>query len=92
VEEMLYQTKNRSRQDPLNYPIKLTNKLAHLNSLNGMGDFRPTRQSYQVKDNLTKAIDKEIGKYRSIKDNSLPELNELIKQQGVNGVLLKDSI
>lgn len=76
----------------MNYPIKLTNKLAHLNSLNDMGDFRPTQQSYQVKENLTMAIDKEIRKYRSIKDTSLPELNELIKQQGVNGVLLNDSI
>ncbi len=92
VEETLYQTRNRSQQDPLNYPIKLTNKLAHLNSLNDMGDFRPTQQSYQVKENLTMAIDKEIRKYRSIKDTSLPELNELIKQQGVNGVLLNDSI
>lgn len=92
VEESLYQTKNRSRQDPLNYPIRLTNKLAHLNSLNGMGDFRPTRQSYQVKEELTNAIDHEISKYRSIKDQALPELNEMIKKQGVNGVLLDDSL
>jgi hypothetical protein len=30
IEETLYQTKNRSGQDPLNYPIRLNNKLAHL--------------------------------------------------------------
>ncbi|KAA3641510.1 MAG: glycosyl hydrolase [Bacteroidetes bacterium] len=92
VEEALYQTKNRSRQDPLNYPIRLTNKLAHLNSLNSIGDFRPTKQSYQVKQELTKAIDHELGKYRSIKEKVLPELNELIRKEGVNGVLLKDSL
>ncbi len=92
VEESLYQTKNRSRQDPLNYPIRLTNKLAHLNSLNSIGDFRPTKQSYQVKDELTKDIDNELDKYRSIKGKALPELNELIRKEGVNGVLLKDSL
>lgn len=92
VEEALYQTKNRSRQDPLNYPIRLTNKLAHLNSLNSIGDFRPTKQSYQVKKELTEAIDNELDKYRSIKENVLPELNDLIRKEGVNGVLLKDSL
>jgi hypothetical protein len=30
VEEELYQTKNQSSQDPLNYPIRLNNKLAAL--------------------------------------------------------------
>ena len=30
VEEALYQTKNRSGQDPLNFPIRLNNKLAAL--------------------------------------------------------------
>jgi len=33
IEKALYQTQNRSGQDPLNFPIRLTNKLGHLNSL-----------------------------------------------------------
>ena len=49
IEKELYQTKNRSGQDPLNFPIKLTNKLGHLNSLVGMGDFGPTDQDIAVK-------------------------------------------
>ena len=36
IENKLYQTKNRSNQDPLNFPIKLTNKLGHLNALIGV--------------------------------------------------------
>jgi len=52
IEKELYQTKNRSGQDPLNFPIKLTNKLGHLNSLVSMGDFAPTEQdvapSFQI--------------------------------------------
>ena len=38
VEEELYQTKNRSSQDPLNYPIKLNNKIAALGTIVGMND------------------------------------------------------
>ena len=53
IEEALYQTKNRSGQDPLNFPIRLTNKLGHLNALVGMGDFAPTDQDIAVKNELT---------------------------------------
>jgi len=56
IEKELYQTKNRSGQDPLNFPIKLTNKLGHLNSLVGMGDFGPTDQDIAVKNELSAAI------------------------------------
>ena len=44
IEKALYQTQNKSNQDPLNFPIKLTNKLGHLNSLVGIDDFPPTNQ------------------------------------------------
>ncbi|MEM7108639.1 MAG: glycosyl hydrolase, partial [Bacteroidota bacterium] len=45
IEEALYQTKNQSGQDPLNFPIRLNNKLGHLNSLMAMGDYKPTKQA-----------------------------------------------
>ena len=43
VEEALYQTKNRSSQDPLNYPIRLNNKLAALASTVASADAAPDR-------------------------------------------------
>ncbi len=47
VEEALYQTRNRSGQDPLNFPIKLNNKIAHLlGVIESDADARPTDQSY----------------------------------------------
>ena len=48
VEEDLYQVRNRSNQDPLNFPIKLNNQLAALMRVVGTGDGRPTDQSYEV--------------------------------------------
>ncbi|WP_108869411.1 WD40/YVTN/BNR-like repeat-containing protein [Aquimarina aquimarini] len=60
IEKALYQTKNKSNQDPLNFPIKLTNKLAHLNALVSMGDFGPTEQDIAVKNELTKMINEQL--------------------------------
>ena len=79
VEEALYQTKNRSRQDPLNFPIRLTNKLAHLNSIAGIGNYRPTDQLYAVKEELSAAIDVELAKYRETISDMIPTYNQMIR-------------
>ncbi len=64
IEKSLYQTRNRSSQDPLNYPIKLNNKLAAVASVAARGDFRPTSQSVEVRDELTARIDVELEAYQ----------------------------
>ena len=84
IEETLYQTKNRSGQDPLNYPIRLTNKLAHLNSLTGIGTYRPTAAAYAVKEELTAEIDAEIEKYNRIVAERVPEYNRMILDREVD--------
>jgi photosystem II stability/assembly factor-like uncharacterized protein len=89
IEKELYQTKNKSRQDPLNFPIRLTNKLAHLNSLVQIGDGAPPRQMYDVRDDLAKRIDAQLDKYAAIKE-SLPELNQLIREQVTDFIKVKE--
>ncbi len=91
VEKNLYQTKNKSGQDPLNFPIKLTNKLAHLNSLMGMGvnDFPPTVSMYEVRDELISMIDKELRKWYDVKGSMLIELNKMIKSKALDVIILK---
>jgi len=81
IEKTLYQTKNKSNQDPLNFPIRLTNKLAHLNSLAQIGDGRPAQQMYSVRDELIEKIDVQLDNYKLIKDKNISELNALIKSQ-----------
>ena len=75
IEKELYQTKNRSGQDPLNFPIKLTNKLGHLNSLVGMGDFGPTEQDIAVKNELTAAINKQLTAFDTMLDAEVAQFN-----------------
>lgn len=75
IEKALYQTQNRSGQDPLNFPIKLTNKLAHLNSLVSMDDFPPTRQDVLVKDELTQQINAQLVQFDQLVSEEVQDFN-----------------
>ncbi len=75
IEKALYQTKNKSNQDPLNFPIKLTNKLGHLNSLVGMGDFGPTAQDIAVKNELVKKIEGQLSTFDKLISSEIKSFN-----------------
>ena len=77
IEKELYQTQNRSGQDPLNFPIRLTNKLAHLNSLVSMGDFSPTEQDIAVKEYLTNQINTNLEMFDTLMIEEVKSFNEL---------------
>ncbi|MFK7936581.1 MAG: WD40/YVTN/BNR-like repeat-containing protein [Saprospiraceae bacterium] len=89
VEEALYQTQNRARQDPLNFPIRLTNKLAHLTSLS-FGDYPPTDQAVAVKDDLTQRIDAELATFYQVKKEELPKFNALVKKAAIDAVVVPE--
>lgn len=84
IEEALYQTKNRSSQDPLNYPIKLGNKLAALRGVVATGDYRPTAQAYEVRDELTALINIQLERFYAIRDSEIPGLNLKIREAGID--------
>ncbi len=90
VENELYQTKNRSSQDPLNFPVKLNDKLANLMGLNVGHDFPPTAQSLLVRDYLFGLTDAELAKWKTIKERDLPEINRLVRSLEVNVLRLQD--
>jgi photosystem II stability/assembly factor-like uncharacterized protein len=62
VEEAIYQTKNKSGQDPLNYPIRLNDKLAGVFSNVSGSNYRPTKQSVEVFNMLAKQLDIQLAK------------------------------
>jgi hypothetical protein len=84
IEKVLYQTKLKSNQDMLNYPIRLNNKLAHVASLASMGIYRPTDQMIKVKDDITAKINVELKKWYAIRDNELDVYNDLIRDSKVD--------
>ena len=89
IEEALYQTKNQSNQDPLNYPIRLNNKLAALGGVVGSAEYAPTAQSYMVYDEVVGQIDAELVKLSKIMKTDVPAFNQLVKDQNVPAVVVK---
>ncbi|HEX2535389.1 MAG TPA: hypothetical protein VHK69_16705 [Chitinophagaceae bacterium] len=83
IEEALYQTKARSMQDVLNYPIRLNDKLAGVFDAANSGNFAPSRQVREVYAELSAAIDAELAAFRKIREQDLPALNELIRKEAI---------
>jgi hypothetical protein len=83
IEEALYQTKNKSSQDPLNYPIQLNNKLAALAGVVGSSDNPPTDQSYVVYEDLVTRINAQLNGLKSALDADLARFNEMVRKASV---------
>ena len=90
VEKALYQTKNQSRQDPLNFPIRLTNKLAHLNSLVSIDDFPPTEQDIAVKNEMTTKINAQLATFDKLVDEEMKAFNDEFNQLGLDYLSIED--
>jgi photosystem II stability/assembly factor-like uncharacterized protein len=88
IEEILYQTKSKSNQDPLNFPIRLNNKLAHLNSLTRIGSYAPTQQAIDFKNVINKEIDNELAKLYELFDNKVSVLNQKVKDSQIDLIQL----
>jgi photosystem II stability/assembly factor-like uncharacterized protein len=86
VEDSLYQTKNRSGQDPLNYPIRLNNRIGALMGVVGSSGGRPTQQSYEVYTVLSVELKRELTKLKQLRDSNLPKLNALLRAAGLKQI------
>ncbi len=86
VEQEVYQVRNQSGQDPLNYPIKLNNKIAALMGIIESADHRPTQQTYEVFDELSKALDTELQKKDATLKTDLPRLNAAFQREKIEAV------
>ncbi|MGB5356157.1 MAG: glycosyl hydrolase [Eudoraea sp.] len=89
IEKALYQTQNRSPQDPLNFPIRLNNKLAHLNNLVAKDDFPPTQQDIAVKEELTTEVNKQLASFDAMLDKEVYEFNKDFNTLNLNYLFIE---
>jgi photosystem II stability/assembly factor-like uncharacterized protein len=82
AENEIYQTKNESNQDPLNYPIKLNNKIGALAGV-AAGEYRPTDQTLEAFRTLTAELQSELTVLKKTYDSMLPRINALLKANGL---------
>ena len=88
VEEELVQTKARSRQDTLNFPIKLNAKLGGLGAAVAQADARPTASQRAVFADLSRRIDAQLAKLRNLTSKDVPQLARTIRSAGVPPIVM----
>ena len=82
VEEDVYQVRNRSGQDPLNFPIKINNQIAALLRIIETGDYKPTDQDYVVFKELSARLDEIKSRLDAILKSDLATFNTAAKSAG----------
>ncbi len=82
VEDSLYQTKNKSGEDPLNFPVRLNNQMAALLGFVENGERRPPPQAYQVYNVLDPLLVKQLARLERIMATTLPKVNAALTAAG----------
>jgi len=83
IEETLYQTKSKSGQDPLNYPIRINDKLSGVFDVANSGFNPPSKQSKEVYAELSKQADEQLNKLKKIVAEDVPKFNQLIREKSL---------
>jgi photosystem II stability/assembly factor-like uncharacterized protein len=78
IEEALYQTKSKSGQDVLNFPIRLNDKLAGLYNVGASGENAPSRQLKEAFADLSAQSDVQLNRFKNIMILDVPDLNKRI--------------
>lgn len=78
IEETVYQTKNRSDQDPLNFPIRLNNYIGALGRSVMSGDAAPTAQAYTIEAELTTRLDAQQKAFDDSVAEELSAVNKML--------------
>jgi len=86
VEEELYQVRNRSGQDPLNFPIKLNNRLASLRRSVETGDAKPTDAAHTVLEELSTELAGHLGRLDTILIEDLRDLNRRLQRANLDPI------
>lgn len=87
IEAEIYQVKNQSGQDPLNYPIKLNNKIAALAGVVGGTDSKPTAQSYAVFSQLSGQLETQLAAMHTALGGDLTSINAMLTAAGLKPVV-----
>ena len=90
VENAIVQTKIKSGQDALNFPIKLNNKIAALAGTVASADARPTKQEYDVFADLSGRLQMQLDRLDDAIKKYLPALNEAFRKADVPAIRIKE--
>ena len=86
VEANIYQVRNRSNQDPLNFPIKVNNRLANLLSMLEQGDGAPNNGMREVFDIMVDELAGYTVRLKEIWETDLAAVNAELRRLGLDSI------
>lgn len=86
VEAGIYQVRNRSNQDPLNFPIKVNNRLANLLSMVERGDGRPNQGMHDVYEIMSNELQQYLDRLERVWEHDLAAVNRELERLGLPAV------
>lgn len=92
IENDIHMTKNKSRQDPLNYGLKVNNRLAFLMADAQRGDYAPTDAAYQVEDQLTEELNKYLQTFQEVKEVDIPTFSKMVDELGISLISIGEKV
>ena len=88
VEADIYQVRNQSNQDPLNFPIRVNNRLANLLSMSEQGDGSPGSGMYAVYEIMVERLEGYVTRLQAVWDEELAEVNEELRRLGLEDIVV----
>jgi photosystem II stability/assembly factor-like uncharacterized protein len=86
VEDDIYQVRNRSNQDPLNFPIRVNNRLANLMSMVERGDGRPGNNMPEIFRILTEELKVYTDRLQQVWAGDLAAVNRELARLGLPAI------
>ena len=90
IEEALHQTKAKSGQDVLNYPIRLDDKISGLYDFASSGNAAPARQVIDAFSILSAQADVQLNKLKQIMDTDVANFNKTIRENALPVIGVKN--
>ena len=84
VEANIYQVRNRSNQDPLNFPIKVNNRLANLLSMLEQGDGAPNNGMREVFDIMVDELAGYTVRLQEVWETDLAAVKAELRRLGLD--------
>jgi hypothetical protein len=83
VEDDIYQVKNQSGQDPLNFPIRINNRLANLLRVVTTGDGRPIANAPVLLQEYSRLLAVQTTRLQRVLDTDLTAFNAELQRVGL---------
>jgi hypothetical protein len=83
AEEQFIEVKAKTNQDMCNYPTMLSSKIAWLDNVVDSADTAPTKQSYEFYEEMRKWAQREMAKWKDIKEKDVVAFNDMMRKENI---------